>query len=110
MLFFEAELLGMDELPHRAVIDLQPARGEFGNQSAQGEVSILDPLQQPDTVFAANCLRLVPAHLARRNIARLAQTPYPTDGRADPNPKLFGGLIAGQPASLNRRNHSLPKV
>jgi hypothetical protein len=41
--FFEAELLGMDEFPHRTVIDLQPALGKFGNQAAQREVSF-DPL------------------------------------------------------------------
>src|ERR1700747_2741709 len=62
-LFFEAELLGMDELPHRAVVDLQPALGELGDQAAQGEVS-LGPFQHPDTVFAGNRLLPVPAHLA----------------------------------------------
>jgi hypothetical protein len=33
----------MDELPHRTVIDLQPALGKFGDQAAQREVP-LDPL------------------------------------------------------------------
>jgi hypothetical protein len=42
----------MDELPHRPVIDLQPTLGKFGDKTAQSEVLILDPLQQPDAVFA----------------------------------------------------------
>src|ERR1035437_4030421 len=43
-LFFEAQLLGMDEVPDRPVIDLEAAFGEFGDQPAQGEVSLLGPL------------------------------------------------------------------
>src|ERR1700739_4496210 len=70
-LFFKAELLSMDELPHRAVIDLQPALSKFGNQASQSEIS-LDPLQQPDTVFAGNRLRPVTANLARRHAAGLS--------------------------------------
>jgi hypothetical protein len=30
----------MDELPYRAVINLQPALSELGDQAAQGEVSL----------------------------------------------------------------------
>src|SRR5437763_258057 len=37
--FFEAELLGVNELPYRTVINLQPALSELGDQAAQGEVS-----------------------------------------------------------------------
>jgi hypothetical protein len=33
----------MDELPHRTVINLQPALSELGDKAAQGEVP-LDPL------------------------------------------------------------------
>jgi hypothetical protein len=44
----------VDELPHRAVIDLQPALAELGDKSSQGEVAILGSLQEPDTVLAAN--------------------------------------------------------
>ena len=39
-LFFEAELLGMDELPYRTIINLQPAPRELGDQAAQGEVAL----------------------------------------------------------------------
>src|SRR4051812_38897398 len=44
-LFFEAELLSMDELPHRAVIDLQSASAKLGNQPAQGEIASSDTLR-----------------------------------------------------------------
>jgi hypothetical protein len=79
----EAQILGEDELPHRPVIDLQPALGEFGDKPAQGEVLCLGALQQPITVLSRNPLRLVPAHLARRNAARLSEAP-------DPNVRLLG--------------------
>jgi hypothetical protein len=35
----------MDELPDWPVIHVQAALREFGDEPAQGEVSILDPLQ-----------------------------------------------------------------
>src|SRR5579862_6521265 len=63
-LFFEAELLGVDELPHRTVVDLQPARGKLADEPAQGEIAVPDPLRQPDRALARNPLRLVAAHLA----------------------------------------------
>src|SRR5262245_1783391 len=70
-LFFEAQLLGMDELPYRTVINLQPAIRELGDQAAQGEVS-LGSFQHPDTVLARNRLRPVAAHLAGRYAAGLS--------------------------------------
>ena len=88
----------MDELPHRAVVNLQPAFGEFGNQPAQGEIAHLDPFQHPDTVFARNRLRPVPSHFARHEAAGLSLPSYPSNGRADGNPELFGRLIARQPS------------
>jgi hypothetical protein len=99
----------MDELPHRAVIDLQPALSKLGDQSAQGEIPIPDPLQQPHTVLARDCLWLVTPHLAGLNAAGLSQPPRPANGRADANSELLGGLIARQ-AALNRRNNPLPKI
>jgi hypothetical protein len=32
--FFVTELLSVDELPHRAVVDLEATLGEFGHQPA----------------------------------------------------------------------------
>ena len=37
----------MDELPHRSVIDLKATLGELDHEPSQGEVSVLDPLQEP---------------------------------------------------------------
>jgi hypothetical protein len=100
----------MDELPHRAVVNLQPAFGEFGNQPAQGEIAHLDPFQHPDTVFARNRFRSVPAHFARRDAAGLSLPSYPSNGRANGNPELLAGLVARQPPGHNRRNDALPKI
>jgi hypothetical protein len=35
----------MDELPHRAVIDLQSTPGKLGNEPAQGKIGGSDPLR-----------------------------------------------------------------
>src|SRR5262245_45370230 len=87
-LFFEAQLLGMHEGPHRAVIHLQPARCELGYQPAQGEVPLLDPSQQPDAVLTRNRPWFVTANLACSNAAGLPQASHPPDRRADANAKL----------------------
>src|ERR1700758_3442757 len=108
-LFFEAELLGVYELPHRAVIDLQSARAELRDKPAQGEVAILGPLQQPDTVLAGNCLRLVTTHLAWRQVSGVAEPVHPADGRTDADPKLLCRLGARQPATINRSHNPLPE-
>jgi hypothetical protein len=75
----------MDELPHRPVVDLQPTLSELIHKPPQGEISALDPLQQPQPVLTRNRLRLVTSHLARLKAAgfgRLTQlmavlTPIP---------------------------------
>jgi hypothetical protein len=41
--FFEAELLGVNEVPHCLVIDFEAAPGELGDEPAQGEVFFLNP-------------------------------------------------------------------
>src|ERR1700680_760676 len=109
-LFFEAQLLRMDEVPDRAVIDLKSALGEFGDEPTQGEVFLPGPLQEPDAVLARNRLRLVPAHLARRNAARLAQPPHPIDHRTDAHAKLGRRPAPRHPTLLNRRNHPLTQI
>src|SRR3978361_220520 len=65
--FCEAQLLGVNEVPDRPIIDLEATLGEFGYKPAQGEVPCLGALQQPSAVLARNCLRLVPTHLPRRH-------------------------------------------
>src|SRR4029077_20721975 len=94
--FFEAQLLGVDEVPDCTIIDLEATLGQFGDQSAQGKVPYLGALQQPGAVLARDCLRFVPAHLPWRNAAGLTQAPYPDNRRADAHAELCRGLMAGQ--------------
>jgi hypothetical protein len=100
----------MDELPHRAIVDLEATLGELGHQPAQREVAALDPLQQPDAVFTRNLLRLVPAHLARREAAGLTQALDPVNDGTDPHSELLRCPIARHAAGLNRRNHPFAQV
>jgi len=100
----------VDEVPDRPIIDLEAALGEFGYKPAQGEVPCLGALQQPSTMFARNCLRLVPAHLPRRNASGLTQAPHPDNRSADAHAELCRRLVARQASSLNRRNHPLTKI
>jgi len=60
--FFEAKLLGTDELPDRAMIDLETAPRELGEQPAQREVPLIYPLQRPQPAVARD------APLARRQL------------------------------------------
>src|SRR5258708_20498591 len=76
--FFEAQLLGVDEVPDCPIIDLQPALGEFGDKPAQPEAPCLGALQQPGTVLPRNCLRLVPPPLPWPTAARPPHRPHPS--------------------------------
>lgn len=105
--FFKAQLLGVNECPDRAIIDPKPARGEFGDQTAQCEVAILDPLQQPRPVRARNRLQLVATHFARRNTAGPAPAPHPSNRSIHSDPKLRRRPMAGQFAPHHRRNPAL---
>src|SRR5229473_1922193 len=69
--FFEAHLLGMDEVPYRPVIDCEAAPGQLAHQPAQGKIPRADPPAQPNLMLAPDRLRLVPAHLAGRHAPRL---------------------------------------
>jgi hypothetical protein len=83
--FFEAELLGVQEVPHRVVIDLQAASGKLGNEPAYGEIAALDPLRQPDRVLPGNRLRppIWPGATLPVSSSRFIQF----DCRADRHPK-----------------------
>ena len=80
--FFEAELLGLNEVPHRPIVDLEAAIGEFENQPAQSKGPLPHPLRQENLMLAADRLRLVPAHLARFYAAGLLITFDPRRDRA----------------------------
>src|SRR5437899_4076570 len=110
MLFFEAQLLVVDEGPDRTVIHLQPARRQFRHQPAQGEVLLYDPGQQPDPVRACDRPRFIAADLARCHAAGFAQPPCPPDNRTDAHAKLRRRSPARHPALLNRSDRTLPKI
>ena len=69
--FFEAQLLGVNEVPHRVVVDLETAIGKLSHQPTQRKVLLLGPCQEPGAMLAPDLFRFVPTHLARRNAARL---------------------------------------
>src|SRR5262245_12794650 len=100
----------MNELPDRAVIDLDTARGQFADQPAQGELTILDPIQQPSAVLARNRLWLMPAHLAGSHTPGLAQTGHPANCAADTHPELLGCFVTRQHVAFHRRNHAFAKI
>src|SRR5262249_55147183 len=105
-LFFETQLLGMDEVPHRSVVDLKAPLGKLADQPAQREVSFLDPAKKPNPVRPRDRLRFVPAHRAGQTAPRPPRPPTPSDRRAAPPPNPRGCLPRGQPIRLNRRNHA----
>jgi hypothetical protein len=71
-IFFEAHPFGMQEKPHRTPIGLDAARGQLRGQAACRKRPRRDPRAQPIRTFAAQGARLVAAHLARPQRARLA--------------------------------------
>jgi branched-chain amino acid transport system permease protein len=109
-LFFETELLRVDEIPHRAIVDLEPALGEFRHQPAQREGPLPNALGQKGRVPVADRLRLVSAHLARRHAARLVKPPHPVDDRADPNAELSRRSMPRNSALQNRGDSPLTKI
>jgi hypothetical protein len=108
--FFEAQLLGVNEVPHRPVVDLEAALGKFGHKTAQSELSLPDPLRQKGVMLSSNGLWLVTAHLARRHAARRLEAPNPIDHRAGHDAELGRRPMPRQPAFQNRRDGALTKV
>src|ERR1700712_902307 len=77
----------MDELPYRAIVDLDaPLFGQLGHKAPQREVAGR-PFQKPVAMLAAQSLQLVTTDLARGNAARLARTTNPFDRRTRRNTK-----------------------
>src|SRR4029077_18493034 len=83
--FFKTELLGMNKVPHRSIVDLEAAPGKFGHKAAQGELPVPDPLHEKDMVLAGNGLGFVAAHLERRHAAWNRRTQLITVLGATPN-------------------------
>jgi hypothetical protein len=95
--FFEAQLLLVDEGPHRAVIHLQAACAELSNQASQGEILLFDTLQQPAAVLPGNDSRLVAADLTGPNAAGPAQPSHPPNRRAGVDPNCTAARRADKP-------------
>jgi hypothetical protein len=108
--FFKAELLGVNEVPHRPVVDLEAALGKLGRQAAQSKLSFPDPLHQKGVVLSGNGLWLVTAHLARHHAARFLKPPHPIDHRAGRDAELGRRPMPRQPAFQNRRDGTLTKI
>jgi hypothetical protein len=70
--FFETQFLGMHEVPHRPVVDLETASGKLGDKPAQRKVFFLKPLPKPSLVLALIAFGLWPPILpaARLPVAR----------------------------------------
>jgi hypothetical protein len=100
----------VNEIPHRLVIDLEPAPGQFGDESAQGKIFFRDPQKQKAAMLANDRFRLVPAHLARQNAAGFSEAADPIDHRADPDGKMRGCLAPRHAALQNRRDNPLSKI
>jgi hypothetical protein len=55
----------VDEVPYRAIVDLQATLGEFSHQPAQGKIRLPAPLHQPIAMRSRNLLRPIAADLVR---------------------------------------------
>ena len=108
--FFVTELLGVDELPDRAVVDLEAALGELGHEPAQGEVALPAAPDHPVAIHACDLLRLVAADLARRDAARHRNPLQPVDRRAVADAKTGRRLPTREPFLRHRRHNTLAKI
>src|SRR2546423_6083113 len=69
--FFEAQLLGMNEVPDRPIIDLDAALGKFDYKTTPGQATYLGALQQPSTQLLRTSLRLSHALSSSNRPSRL---------------------------------------
>jgi hypothetical protein len=72
---FEAQLLGMDEVPDRAIIDLEATLGELRNQPLDREVLLRTRCTSHSRCSPENRVRLVATHRAQRCPSRAAAAP-----------------------------------
>lgn len=100
----------MDEVPDRGIPGLEAAGGELGHQSAQREVSLPNPLPEPDLMLIPDRLRLVTAHLARRHAAGFSEPPNPRDRRAHADAEAQRRLVAGQTLLHNSRDDTRAQI
>src|SRR5215218_3646316 len=105
-----SELLGVDELPDRAVVDLEAALGELSHEPAQGEVPLPAAPDQPVAMRAGDLLRLVAADLARRDAAGGRDPLHPVDRRAVADAETGRRLPTREPFLRHRRHNTLAKI
>ena len=86
----------MDELPHRAVIDLEATLSEFGHQPAHGKI-LPAPLYQPFAVRPRNLLWPIAADLVRLDAAGLLEALYPVDRVLMPTPNWAAARCRDRP-------------
>ena len=108
--FFEAELLGVNEIPNRPIIDLEAALSQFSHQAAQGEGAVPDTPRQKGRVLASDRLGLASTHPARRDAPRLPKPSHPIDHRARRDPEARRQLMPRQPLLQNRGHRPLAKI
>ena len=71
--FFVTKLLGVDELPHRAIVDLEATLSVFGYQPAHSKICLSAALHQPVAMRPCNLLRPMAADLVRFDAAGLEE-------------------------------------
>jgi hypothetical protein len=110
MVFFEAELLGVNEIAHRPIARLKAPIGELGDPSAQSKGALVDAPRQKPSLLASTRLGLTPADLARRDAPRFPNAPHPIDHCTRRNPKSPRRLRPRQPVSQNCRHRALTNI
>ena len=108
--FFEAEFLGVNEIPPRSIIDLKAALSQFADQPAQGEGAVPNPPRQKGRVLTGDRLGLAPAYLARRDAPRLPKPSHPIDHRARRDPESRRRPMPRQPLLQNPSHRALAKI
>jgi hypothetical protein len=98
---------GVQELPDRAAIHLQPTNAlKLVDELADGEVTLLTSRHQPRRMLAPKGLGLVTANLGWRHASCFPIARHPSDGGADGDPKPGLGLVARHPLRIDRRNNA----
>src|SRR6516165_3201863 len=106
-----AQPFGMQELPDRAALHLQPSHAlKLLNELADGEVLLLTSCHQPRRMLAPKGLGLVPANLGWLHASCLPIARHPSDGGADSDPKPGRSLVARHPLGIDRRNNAFAQV
>src|SRR5262249_36972609 len=93
-LFFEAQFLSLDEVPHRTIIDLKATLGELSDQPPYGEFFPSGPPKNPEGGLPGAPLGFGAPHLPGPNPASLPEQPNPSDHRADADAKLRSRLAS----------------